>query len=60
VGAGLILEGKWTDQETYDLVHALEAYEAIDEQTMEMFQRVAAGQRYTRYVRVPVGGPGEG
>jgi hypothetical protein len=60
VGAGLILEGRWTDLETYDLVHALDAYNDIPPETMEMFQRVAADQRYTRYVRVPVGGPGEG
>jgi hypothetical protein len=60
VGAGLILEGKWTDQETYDLVHALDAYNNIPPETLEMFQRVAEGQRYTRYMRVPVGGPGEG
>ncbi|NNM06435.1 MAG: SnoaL-like domain-containing protein [Gemmatimonadetes bacterium] len=60
IGTPLILEGSWTDQETYDLVHALEVYSALDQETLDLFDRVAGAQRYTRYVRVPVGGPGEG
>lgn len=60
VGAGLVLEGSWADQEAYDAVHALDVYENIAPETTELFQRVSAGQRYTRYVRIPVGGPGEG
>ena len=54
------MEGSWTDQETYDLIHELDAYQTPDQETLDLFERIFAGQRYTRYVRVPVRGPGEG
>ena len=60
VGSGYVLEGFWTDEETYDLVHGLDVYQTIDQATTELFDRVSTGQRYTRYVRVPTRGPGEG
>jgi len=60
IGAGMILEGSWTNQETYDLIHDLEVYQSLDREAIDLFDRVSAGQRYTRYLRIPVGGPGEG
>ena len=60
VGYGLLLEGIWTDQETYDAIHELEAYESFDQEALDLFERVSVGERYTRYERVEVGGPGEG
>jgi hypothetical protein len=60
VGYGLLLEGIWTDQDTYDAIHELEAYESFDQEALDLFERVSAGERYTRYERVEVGGPGEG
>jgi len=60
IGFSYVMEGSWTDQETYDLIHELDAYQNFGQETLDLFERIAAGQRYTRYVRVPLGGPGEG
>ena len=60
IGFNHILEGMWPDQAGYDGIHAAEAYVAAGEEVGDAFERLAAGRLYSRFVRVNVGGPGEG
>ena len=60
IGSSYLMEGRWTDQETYDRIHELDAFQTFDQEALDLFDRIAPGQRYTRYERVPVRGPGEG
>jgi hypothetical protein len=48
------------DQATYDRIHELEVYQDTPQELLDVFAPVAAMQRYSRYLRVPTGGPGEG
>ena len=59
IGFQYIWEGIWPDQPAYDEIHAAESYLATGEAVGNIFDAINAGQLYTRYVRVPVGGPGE-
>jgi hypothetical protein len=60
IGFDYIWEGIWPDQPGYDEIHAAEAYQSAGEGIGDIFDRIAVGQLYSRFVRVNVGGPGEG
>jgi uncharacterized protein (TIGR02246 family) len=60
VGFDYVMHGTWVDQPTYDQIHELELYQNTPQELMDVFVPVFAGQRYSRYVRIPTGGPGEG
>jgi hypothetical protein len=60
VGFEYLWEGLWPDQAGYDEIHESEAYLAAGEGIGDVFDRIAVGQLYSRFVRVSVGGPGEG
>lgn len=58
-GFEFIMEGLWPDQGAYDGIHESEAFLAALETLGDVFDRITPGQRYSRYVQVEVGGPGE-
>jgi uncharacterized protein (TIGR02246 family) len=60
VGFDYVMHGAWVDQPTYDQIHELDVYQNTPQEMIDIFTPVFEAQRYSRYVRVPTGGPGEG
>lgn len=60
LGFDYLMEGIWPDQAAYDEIHAAEAYLAAGEASGDVFERILADRLYSRFVRINVGGPGEG
>jgi hypothetical protein len=60
VGFDFVMHGTWVDQPSYDQIHELEVYQNTPQEIVDVITPVFVAQRYSRYVRVPTGGPGEG
>jgi ketosteroid isomerase-like protein len=60
VGKDYILIGHWPDQAAYDEIHESAAYIAAGEKLQSTFDAMSESVAYSRYVQLPVGGPGEG